>query len=242
MSSFKQKLKYLLSDSFSFKHPLNTEQKFGQIILKTYRKIKLDNSRQSILLSTYKNNSSKNIKTKVKNKLLHEIINSSQNKNINPTKNIENMIQTLSLIKYQNSRNYKKKDLPGNICKNLNDTSKINQKIWRNIDYFKNENSLSNHTYKICNRPKSSFNNKNIKSSNKIIYNLKQVQIKKLNNSIKNKEYELFNGNSKDNLNDENINIIEYFNRIKEKQKINHFDYSRNNNQNLFKIKHYNYK
>ena len=209
MSSFKQKLKYLLNDSFSFKYPLNPEQKFGQIILKTYRKIKLDNSRQSILLSTYKNNSSKSIKKNLKNKLLNEIINSSQNKNINPTKNIENMIQTLSLIKYQNLKNYKKKVLPGNMSKNLNDTSKINQKIWRNIDYFKNENSLSNHTYKVCNRPKSSFNNKNIKNSNKNIYNFKQVKNKKLNKSIKNKEYELFYGNNIENLNDENINIIE---------------------------------
>ena len=69
MYSFKQKLKKILNDSYSFKEPINMEQKLDQIILKTFRKIKKDNNRQSILWSNYKNNSIKLNQEKSKKKV-----------------------------------------------------------------------------------------------------------------------------------------------------------------------------
>ena len=62
MNSFKQKLRSLLNDSSSIKDTSNIDQKFEQFLLRTYRKIKLDNTRQSLLVSTYKNNYSNNFR------------------------------------------------------------------------------------------------------------------------------------------------------------------------------------
>ena len=46
MTSFKQKLKTLLNDSSSLKDMSNFDKKFDQFFLRTYRKIKKDNTRQ----------------------------------------------------------------------------------------------------------------------------------------------------------------------------------------------------
>ena len=48
MSTFKQKLKSLLNDTSSLNDTSNVEKKFDQFFLRTYRKIKKDNTRQSI--------------------------------------------------------------------------------------------------------------------------------------------------------------------------------------------------
>ena len=252
MTSFKQKLKYLLNDSSSFRLPLSNEQKFGQIILKTYRKIKRDNNRQSIILSSYK--SPKNSRENSKINFLSKIDSycSKKQKGMSP-KNVENMIQTLSIIKQQKSSFYNNATISSPKNKYLNDTSKKKQKLLRDIDCFKNDNSNSKNKYMICNRHKSSFNNK--KFNNNIKNNIKNNMEKKnitMHNlmRIKNNDSIFFHGNNKDNLKDENNNIFDYFNRIYENQKNmnnnNKFKYSRNKESYtcnyLFKKKFFNFK
>ena len=223
MSSFKQKLKYLLNDSCSFRQPLNNDKKFDQIIMKTYRKIKKDNNRQSIVLSTYK--SPKNGETKTRINYCSKIDSFCSNtKKRNATKNIENLIQTLALFKNKNKSFCKNNTMISPINKILKNPSNIQQKILKDIDSFKNDNSCSKHKYMFCNRPKTFFYKKKINTNiiNKTVFNLKKV---KNNNSL------LFTGKSKGKTKDENVNIFEYYNRINIEQKKNDVKCSRNKEQ-----------
>ncbi len=231
MSSFKQKLKVLLIDS-SLKVPTNIEQKFDNILLKTYRKIKRDNTRKSIL--NYKNYSSKNIMPK-------GIINLKDNNSLNKRKGISpktavNMIQTLSIIKnpYSRNNNYNN-PFYSTMYKYLNSSLKIKNKIQRNIDYIRNESSNSKNKYSICNRPKCSF------IESKTVFNLKQIYDNKRKSIIENEKGEdiLFNENNK--LKNNNLFFYESFNKLKKNKKKNSF-YSRNIfNKNASRDSYFNY-
>ena len=107
MSSFKQKLKSLLSDSFSLKDASNIDQKFDQFLLRTYRKIKRDNTRQSIMVSKYENNFSNNFHKTSRNFFVGNSNISRKKRGISP--NIaKRMVQTFSLVKNENSMNSNK--------------------------------------------------------------------------------------------------------------------------------------
>ena len=192
MSSFKQKLKSLLKDSSSFQIPKNNEQKFGQIMIKTYRKIKKENSRQLILL-TNKTFSSKSINS-LSSKFLPEKLGCNKNsqKGISPKIN-SNMLQALSFLKNNNSINLKKDPTLEKISKYLNDNLKIKSNLKRNIYYRRNSNSISN--YSIYNRPKTSFNSRNNSNKRKSAYNFKKAYTRNINILIKNKEDNFFSNN-----------------------------------------------
>ena len=233
MSSFKKKLREILDDSTTFKSPSNNDEKLGHLMKKTFRKIKRDNSRHSL----YRNNSTKDINI---NKLFPQKIDYfliKQNKRITP-KTAANMIQTLSLLK-NHSRNYYKGANYKSMTKYLNDSSIIKQKLKRNINYLNKDISNLNHTYKICNRPITSFTsfNKNLNKSinkNTTIFNLKQINNKKSNNLINNKD-DFFNDNDKDILKKSKSKLNdECFNQFIKKQKNKIYSYSRKNNANKY--------
>ena len=237
MSSFKQKLKVLLIDS-SLKVPKNIEQKFDNIMLKTFRKIKRDNTRKTIL--NYKNNSSKNImpKGKIKNNFYLKENNSlNKKKGISPQTAV-NMIQTLSIIKNANSRNNNYDPFYSTMYKYLDGSLKIKNKIQRNIDYIRNESSNSKNKYSICNRPKCSF------IENKTVYNLKQIysNSNKRKKLIENEKGEdiLFNDNNK--LKNNNLFFYESFNKLQKNKKYKNSFYSRNIfNKNISRDSYFNY-
>ena len=209
MSSFKQKLKSLLNDTSSFKYPINNEQKFGQTMIKIYRRVKSYNKNQSKLLNTnYKIYSSKNLNSQ-KNICFPEKADyiSKNKKGISP-KTAINIIEALSLLKNYNSRNCNKDPFYEKMNKYLNDTSKTNQKIQRDLYYFKIDNS--NSYYSRCNRPKSYFNVKNNRNKNKHIYNLKQNYHKNMIDLI-NKEDNLFY-NNENNIKKDNYIFFDSFN------------------------------
>ncbi len=230
MSSFKKKLKILLIDS-SIKIPKNIEEKFDNIMLKTYRKIKRDNTRKSIL--NYKNNSSKNIKSKNKIENIYFTIkknysfNNNNNKRGISPKTAISMFETLSIINKKNSRNVNNNSLYLTMHKYLNSSMKIKNKIQKNIDYIKNDNSNSKNKYSICNRPKCSFNNKFNGNKKSSIYNMKQIYNKKLmeNKTIDDHLFKDMN-NDKD-LRKNNFYFYESFNRQQKNKKNKSFNYSR---------------
>ena len=153
MSSFKQKLKALLNDSSSFQNAINNEQKFGQIMIKIYRKVKSCNNIQSKLLINYKTYSFENINYQKDKYFPEKKDYFSKNKKGISQKTAINMIEALSLLRNYNSRNCNKDPFYEKMNKYLNDTSKTNHKIQRDLFYFKID--YSNHNYSRYNRPKS---------------------------------------------------------------------------------------
>ena len=239
MSSFKQKLKTLLIDSSSFKNPINNEEKFGQTMIKIYRKVKSYNNIQSKLLNTnYKIYSSKNKNSQI-NKYFPEKSDyiSKNKKGISP-KTAINMIEALSLLKNYNSRNCNKDPFYEKMNKYLNDNSKTNQKIQRDLYYFKINNS--NYNYRRCNRPKSYFNNRNNNNKNKQIYNLKQSCPGNVIDLI-NKEDNLLYYNNENNIKKENYNFIDSFNEYSKMRKKDYFNFSRNKSNKYLSKTNYNY-
>ena len=239
MSLFKQKLKNLLNDSYSLNQQKNIENQFCNIILKTYRKIKKDNRRQSIILSSYKKNSSKLLKSKIyhNNRFYSEKDNNSMKiKRGISFKTAESMIQTFSLLN-NDSRSYSNNPFYIHMSKYLKDNSKSKEKLQKPIDFFKIENSISK--IHLCNRPKTFFkiikNNKNI-NRNSTFYNLKPTYSKKRVNLIntKNTNKFLFEEN-KDNSKKNNYNFSE---TIKKDQnngvKFNNCSFSKNNIKKYF--------
>ena len=213
MSLFKQKLKNLLNDSYSSNQPKNIENQFCNIILKTYRKIKKDNSRQSIILSSYKKNSSKLQKSKIAHN--NRFYSNKENYSMKIKRGIsfktaENMVQTFSLLN-NDSRSISNNPFYINMNRYISNNSKSKEKIKKHIDFFKIENSTSkNH---ICNRPKTVFKiikkRKNI-NRNPASYKLVPTYSKKLvsiMNSKKNNK--LIFEETKDNTNKKNYNFSE---------------------------------
>ena len=207
MSSFKQKLKSLLKDSKSFQIPKNNEQKFGQIMRKTYRKIKIENSRQSILLAN-KTFSSKTINSLTSIYLPEKLgYDKNSQKGISP-KTASNMLQALSLLKYKNSIKLNKAPTLEKITKYINDNLKIKSTVRRNIFYLRNGNSISN--YSIYNRPRTSFNSRNNSSKKKPVYKLKKTYTRNINTLIKKTEDNFFSNNNVQYLKNVNSNIFKY--------------------------------
>ena len=238
MSLFKQKLKNLLNDSYSLNQPKNIESQFCNIILKTYRKIKKDNSRQSIILSSYKKNSSKLQKSKIAHN--NRFYSNKNNDSINIKRGIsfktaESMIQTFSLLN-NDSRSCSNNPFYINMSRYLSNNSKSKEKIKKHIDFFKFENSTSkNH---ICNRPKTVFkiikNNKNNKNNKNINRNptfdkLKPTYSKKLISFMNTKKSnKLIFEESKNNTNKNNYNFSETIKKNQNRLKFNNCSLSRN--------------
>ena len=233
MSLFKQKLKTLLNDSYSLNQPKNIEDQFCNIIIKTYKKIKKDNSRQSIILSSYKKNSSKLQKSKFSHK--NRFYSNKENDSMNIKRGIsfktaESMVQTFSLIN-NDSRSCSNNPFYINMSRYLSNNSKSKEKIKKHIDFFKMENSISkNH---ICNRPKTVFkiikNNKNINRNPTTLYKLKPTYSKKLATFMNTKKSnKLVFEESKDNTSKNTYNFSETIKKSKNKLKFNNCSFSRN--------------
>ena len=231
MSSFKQKLKNILYDSSIDKNIRNEEQKFSQIMLKAFRKIKRDNNRQSLSLNYKKYNSSISLKTKLPKKSNCLKLKS---KGISP-KTAAFMLQTLTLMKNENSRNnIKENSISESISKYLDDNYKMKRIIKRNMDYVLGDNSHSKSKYSLYNKPKNSFDNKKHINMRKSIYNLKQVYSQKLNDLMESKDDILLIDKNKGNYKNKKINIYETFNKFRSKPKNKNDSYSRNNVNQLF--------
>ena len=237
MNSFKQKLKSLLNDSSSLKDTSNIDQKFEQFLLRTYRKIKLDNTRQSLLVSTYKNNYSNNFRKTTRNLFMYNTKISGKKRGISP--NIaERMAQTFSLMKNEKSRsiynNFKSDMFYNALNKYMDNSSKIKRKIQRSIDYIiqdKNNSTISR--YSNNNRPKSVINNSiNINSiysnnKNKTINNIRKVY-ENNNERIskeKDREKDITGESFRNNLRKGKIDFNDYFNQFRNRQKYINFNF-----------------
>lgn len=238
MSSFKQKLRYLLNDSSVYPISTNMDQKLDKIILKTYRKIKMDNRPQSIMIN-YKNDSCKLNKPKLPNKKFSEKSSYSINslRGISP-KTAVGIVQTFSILKNnKNSRNHNNLYFYTCLSNYLKEPSKINQRIKRDIEYLSSENSNYNDS-KNKNRFTSTFNNSNYERkrnlSHKVNSNLQKLNLKTFGNLMSNKDknkfkFEDYKVNIKE---DKNFNTI--FNDFKKERKNKKFNYSRNNFKKYF--------
>ena len=236
MNSFKQKLKSLLNDSSSLKDTSNIDQKFEQFLLRTYRKIKLDNTRQSLLVSTYKNNYSNNFRKTTRNSFMYNTKISGKKRGISP--NIaERMAQTFSLMKNEKSRsiynNFKSDMFYNALNKYMDNSSKIKRKIQRGIDYIiqdKNNSTISR--YSKNNRPKSVINNSiNINdiysnNKNKTINNMRKIYDNNERISReKDREKDITGESFRNNLRRGKIDFNDYFNQFRNRQKYINFNF-----------------
>ena len=220
MASFKQKLKSLLNDSSSFKDTTNIDQKFDQFFMLTYKKIKKDNAPQSLLVSKYSNNSRKSTLNYFKTKSHRYEI----NRGISP-KTAKNMVETFSLLNKENSyNNYQSDNFYNSINRYLDNSSKIQRKIQKSIDYISKDNYNSRSKCSMINRPKSVFNyniNNKINHSNKNktnIHNIKKLFEKTIDNSSKKKE--TFRKNPRK----DKLDFSVFFNQFRNRQKFIKFN------------------
>lgn len=240
MSSFKQKLRYLLNDSSAYPIPANMDQKLERIILKTYSKIKKDNRPQSIMIN-YKNDSCKLNKSKLSNKKFSEKNCYSINnlRGISP-KTAVNIVQTFSILKSKknNSRNHNN-NLYFYTClsKYLKEPLKINQRLKMDIEYLSSDNSNYNDS-KNKNIFTLTFNNSNNERKRNLIHksnnNFQKMNLKTFSSLIRNKDknnfkFEDYKVNIRE---DKNFNTI--FNDFKKERKNKKFSYSRNNFKKYF--------
>ena len=234
MTSFKQKLKALLNDSSSLKDMSNIDKKFDQFLLRTYRKIKRDNTRQSFISSNYNNYSINNRKT-TRNFYISNNINKSGNKRGISPKIAERMAQTFSLMKEENSKsiynNFRDEIFFNAINKYLKNSSKIKRKIQRDIDYITKDKNNSSIKYQGMNRPKSVFNNNTINinkfyssNNNKTIYNKRRMY--ETINEKSMKEIEDKKGESfRYSVRKGKIDFNDYFNQFMNRQKYINFNF-----------------
>jgi len=235
MNSFKQKLKSLLNDSLSLKDTSNIDQKFDQFLLRTYRKIKRDNTRQSIIVSKYENNYSNNFKKTSRNFFMNNSKISRKKRGISP--NIENrMAQTFSRLKNENSMNiynkYQNEIFYNEINKCMDNSSKIKKKIQRNIDYIIRDRNNSTIKYAGVNRPKSVINNKainniysNNKNKNRTIYNIRKIYENNIEKTSKEKEKKIIGESFRYNLSRGKIDFNDYFNQFRNEKKYINFNF-----------------
>ena len=231
-NSFKQKLKALLNDSPPFKDMSNIDQKFDQFLLRTYRKIKKDNTRQSIIVSNFDNNYS-NYNRKTTRNFLFNNKKSGNKRGISP--NIaERMVQTFSLMKEENSKNiynnYQSEKFYNAINKYMQNSSKIKRKIQRDIDYITKDkyNSTIKCSSRI-NRPKSVFNNNTINNfypsnKNKTIDNRRKIFETNKERAIKQKE-DKNGGIFRNHIKKGKIDFNDYFNQFRNRQKFINFNF-----------------
>ena len=227
MNSFKQKLKSILNDSSSLKDMSNIDQKFEQFLLKTYKKIKRDNIRQSIMVSYYSTNERKTTRNIFKSNM-----NLSGNKRGISPKTAHRMVQTFSLMKNTNSNSYynnnKYDTLYNALNRYLSNSSKIQKKIQRDIGYITKDNY--NYKYKIkasrINRAKSLFNNNTINlnyhsSKNKTINSMRKMFESTFDKSSKEREKDT----SRTNIRIGKIDFGECFNQFKNRQNYINFNF-----------------
>ena len=226
MTSFKQKLKSLLNDSSSFKDMSNIDQKFDQFLMRTYKKIKKDNAPKSIMVSKYSNNTPKVTRNYIQNKSYRR----QNNRGISP--NIAKcMAQTFSLMNKENSMNNQNEDFYNTLNKYLDNSTKMQRKIQKSIDYITKDIYTSKSKCSGINRPKSVFNfnainNMNSQShKNKIIDNMMTILEKTNNNSSIKKEREIKSTGFRKNLRKEKLDFCDYFNQFRNRQKFIHFNF-----------------
>ena len=211
MTSFKQKLKSLLNDSSSFKDISNIDQKFDQFFMLTYKKIKKDNAPQSLLVSKYSNNPHKSTRNYFKTNYRRSEI----NRGISP-KTAKSMVETFSLINKENLyNNYQSENFYNSINRYLDNSSKIQRKIQKSINYINKDNYNSRSKYSMINRPKSVFNNRsNHSNKNKTnIQNMTKIFEKTIYSSSKKRE------SYKNNLRKEKLDFCDFFNQFRNRQK-----------------------
>ena len=225
MNSFKQKLKSILNDSSSLKDMSNIEQKFEQYLLKTYKKIKRDNIRQSIMVSYYSTNERKT----TRNIFKRNTSLSGNKRGISP-KTAHRMVQTFSLMKNTNSNSFYNKNNYDTFYNALNrylsNSSKIQKKIQRDIDYITKENYKSKIKVSGINRSKSLFNNNTINlnnhtSKNKTINSMKKMFESTFDGCSKEREKDI----GRTNIRIGKIDFGECFNQFKNRQKYNNFNF-----------------
>ena len=213
MTSFKQKLKTLLNDSSSLKDMSNFDKKFEQFFLRTYRKIKKDNTNKSINFSECKKFFSNNYR-KIKKDLVLNNSNISGNKRGISPKIAERMAQTFSLIGNENSKNnfyndYKSGIFYNTLNKFMDNSSKLKIKIQRDIHYINKDRYKSTVKFTGINPNKNNFNSY-------IINNIYSTKKNKSNYSNK-KE---FSGESfRFNIKKGKLDFNNYFNQFRNRQK-----------------------
>ena len=226
MTSFKQKLKSLLNDSSSFKDMSNIDQKFDQFLMRTYKKIKKDNAPKSIMVSKYSNNTPKVTRNYIQTKSYRRQNNRSISQNI-----AKLMAQTFSLMNKENSMNNQNEDFYNTLNKYLDNSTKMQRKIQKSIDYITKDIYTSKSKCSGINRPKSVFNfnainNMNSQShKNKIIDNMMTILEKTNNNSSIKKESEIKSTGFRKNLRKEKLDFCDYFNQFRNRQKFIHFNF-----------------
>ena len=213
MTSFKQKLKTLLNDSSSLKDMSNFDKKFDQFFLRTYRKIKKDNTRQSINFSECKKFFSNNYR-KVKKDLALNNSNISGNKRGISPKIAERMAQTFSLIGNENSKNncyndYKSGIFYNTLNKFMDNSSKLKIKIQRDIHYINKDRYKSTVKFTGINPSKSKFNN----------YIINNIYSTKKNKSNYSNTKEFSGENIRFNIRKGKLDFNNYFNQFRNRQK-----------------------
>ena len=213
MTSFKQKLKTLLNDSSSLKDMSNFDKKFDQFFLRTYRKIKKDNTRQSINFSECKKFFSNNYR-KVKKDLALNNSNISGNKRGISPKIAERMAQTFSLIGNENSKNncyndYKSGIFYNTLNKFMDNSSKLKIKIQRDIHYINKDRYKSTVKFTGINPNKSKFNS----------YIINNIYSTKKNKSNYSNTKEFSGENIRFNIRKGKLDFNNYFNQFRNRQK-----------------------
>ena len=232
MSSFKQKLKSILNDSSSLKDKSSIDQKFDQFLLKTYKKIKKDNTRHSIIPSNYFNNDEKT----TRNLFINYSKVSKYQKGISPN-TAKRMAQTFSLINNENSKNdykdYSDSTFYETLNKVMKNSSKIDKKIQRDFDYITRDynKSSSKIKYSTINRHKSIFNNNTINNinnhfnKNSSIYNIERIFENTIDKYPKYRGKEISGRTFRANLRKEKIDFSDYFNQFRKRKKFINFNF-----------------
>ena len=232
MNSFKQKLKSILNDSSSLKDMSNIEQKFEQFLLRTYKKIKRDNVRQSIMVSNYSTSDRKTTRN-----IYNPNTNIPGSKRGFSPKTAHRVAQTFSLMKNDNSNNnyyynnFKNETFYNAINRYLNNSSKIQRKIQRDIDYITKDSYKSKIKASGANRAKSLFNNNNTininyySSKNKTINNMRKMFESTFDKPSKEREKDINGETFRTNLRKGQIDFSDYFNQFRNRQKYINFNF-----------------
>lgn len=229
MTSFKQKLKSLLNDSSSFKDMSNIDQRFDQFLIRTYKKIKKDNAPQSILFSNY---------TKFPHKTTRNFFGTKpqrieSKRGISPN-TAKSMAQTFHLMNKENSmnyynNNYQSENFYNTLNRYLDNSSKLQRKIQKSIDYITKDNFISRSKCSGINRSKSVFNystiNKNSHNKNKIMYNMRKMLEKTVNNFSQKKGININSNSFRNNIRKQKLDFNDYFNQFRNRQKYINFNF-----------------
>ena len=221
MSTFKQKLKSLLNDTSSLNDTSNVEKKFDQFFLRTYRKIKKDNTRQSISIFECKKTFPNDYRKVKKDLFLNHSITSGNKRCISP-KIAERMAQTFSLMKNENSKNiyndYKSGIFYNTINKFMDNSSKLKMKIQKGIDSFNKDKYKAKVNFSGIsgiNQSKNHFNS----------YIIKDIFFIKKNKTIYKTKKEISGESFRFNIRKGKLDFNNYFNQFRNRQKFINIDF-----------------